>query len=133
MGDVVVLEGAMGAGKSTFARALLRALDFELTAEGSPSFALVHEYQRSDHKKALHIDLYRIETESELDDSGIAEQIWSPKVWVLVEWLSKFPDLENRVFERPKKDSRCWKVEIFFPENGSQSQNTRNIRVLRFV
>src|SRR5581483_10858229 len=59
-GDRVLLEGPMGAGKSTFARALIRALGVDQGAEGSPTFAIAHEYRSKKKGRdcaIVHLDL----------------------------------------------------------------------------
>src|SRR4051812_18539939 len=61
-GHRVVLDGEMGAGKSTFARALLEALGIGARAEGSPTFAIMHEYE-SRLGTVAHLDLYRMKSE----------------------------------------------------------------------
>ncbi|MBL7715759.1 MAG: tRNA (adenosine(37)-N6)-threonylcarbamoyltransferase complex ATPase subunit type 1 TsaE [Bdellovibrionales bacterium] len=129
--DRVILDGEMGAGKSTFARALLQALGFELTAEGSPSFAIAHEYQRKDQAQAIHMDLYRLESEEDLFAAGTEEMIWKSNAWVLTEWLSKFPTTQKRLFGSKNLGFRVWWVKIIFSESRSESPETRNIRIER--
>lgn len=122
----------MGAGKSTFARALLRALGFSLTAEGSPSFAIVHEYERKDQARAVHMDLYRLESEEELHAAGMEEVLWKSEGWVISEWLSKFSELESRLLKPQRLGWRVWLVKIIFSESRSGSTDTRNVKIERF-
>src|SRR5690348_5184115 len=68
--DRVLLEGEMGAGKTTFARALLEGLGVIQPAEGSPSFAIAHEYD-SPRGPVVHVDFYRLKDESEIEDAAI--------------------------------------------------------------
>lgn len=81
----------MGAGKTTFARSLLLALEVEQPPEGSPSFALAHEY--SVHRLPgcrgiVHVDLYRLRSGREIEEAGLAEYFWDPTRIVICEWLS---------------------------------------------
>lgn len=86
----------MGAGKSTFARFLIEALGADRPSEGSPTFALAHEY-RSPRGEIIHLDLYRLRAESEIDDAGIPDYFWSRPALVICEWLSLWPEFESRV------------------------------------
>jgi tRNA threonylcarbamoyladenosine biosynthesis protein TsaE len=79
---VVHLQGDLGAGKSTLARALLRALGVT-GAIRSPTYTLVERYPLADGGEALHLDLYRIGGAGELEFLGIDPGEGS--LW-LVEW-----------------------------------------------
>lgn len=79
---VVHLHGDLGAGKSTLARALLRALGVTGTIR-SPTYTLVERYPLADGREAWHMDLYRIGDPGELDFLGLDEDLAS--LW-LVEW-----------------------------------------------
>jgi len=79
---LLALEGDLGAGKSTTARALLRALGVT-GAIRSPTYTLVERYPLDDGSEAWHLDLYRIGGAGELDFLGLDEG--SASLW-LVEW-----------------------------------------------
>lgn len=79
---VVLLHGDLGAGKSTLARAWLRALGVE-GAIRSPTYTLVEHYPLSSGGKGLHLDLYRIGDARELDFLGLDDA--GATLW-LVEW-----------------------------------------------
>jgi tRNA threonylcarbamoyladenosine biosynthesis protein TsaE len=86
-GDVVLLHGDLGAGKTTLAKGIAAALGTDALVS-SPSFALVNEYPLgpdSPIKLLYHLDLYRID-EGELDTIGLAELLNSPTAVSLVEW-----------------------------------------------
>jgi tRNA threonylcarbamoyl adenosine modification protein YjeE len=116
---LVLLEGPMGAGKSTLARLLLKALGVERLAEGSPSFALAHEYRgklpvTGQALSLLHLDLYRLRSEAELEESGIESQLWELRPLTFVEWSSLFPGFFNRVLEASGGSRKIWKLELAF-------------------
>jgi tRNA threonylcarbamoyl adenosine modification protein YjeE len=92
-GVLLLLEGEMGAGKSSFARAVIRQLSRESRSQGSPTFPLVQEYRADSGFPIFHIDLYRLKSEEEIFHSGISEQLDSDDALVLVEWASLFPGL----------------------------------------
>jgi tRNA threonylcarbamoyladenosine biosynthesis protein TsaE len=82
-GGVVYLEGDLGAGKTTFARALLTALGVGERVK-SPTYSLIESY-RAGALDAHHLDLYRIADAGELEWLGLAD-LWTPRALVLVEW-----------------------------------------------
>lgn len=83
-GDAILLEGPLGAGKSAFARAFLRALvhDPELEVP-SPSFTLVQSYDLPGGAEAHHFDLYRLDGPADVAELGWEE---ARRGIVLVEW-----------------------------------------------
>lgn len=87
-GDIVVLAGEMGAGKTAFAQGFGRALGV-IEPITSPTFTLVHSYPtqgRSGRQLTVHhADLYRLTTLHEVDDLGLAELVDGDGV-LLVEW-----------------------------------------------
>lgn len=90
-GDLVVLEGELGAGKTFFTRALCRALDVPQTIPiTSPTFTLVHELDGRSPGRSLalsirHADLYRLRDADELAPLGLREQRREGAILV-VEW-----------------------------------------------
>jgi tRNA threonylcarbamoyladenosine biosynthesis protein TsaE len=79
----IALEGPLGAGKTAFARALLRALGVKGRIK-SPTFALLEPYEVGGLKVA-HVDLYRMEDPLEFDDAGLRDAIADAGL-ALVEW-----------------------------------------------
>jgi tRNA threonylcarbamoyl adenosine modification protein YjeE len=92
-GTLLLLEGELGAGKSFFARTLIRQLSKTSQSQGSPTFPLVQEYRADAGFPIYHMDLYRLRSEEEVFHSGISEQIDSRDALVLVEWGSLFPGI----------------------------------------
>jgi len=80
-GDVIALSGPLGVGKTVLARGFLAALDHQGEVP-SPSFAIVQPYEAID-PQVWHVDLYRIEDPSELDELGLDA---SADGVLLIEW-----------------------------------------------
>lgn len=86
---VVALEGELGAGKTTLARAIGRG--FGVTEDvTSPTFALVHQYEAPD-APVYHLDLYRLAGPRDLTNLGW-DDILSDRALVLVEWPDRAAD-----------------------------------------
>ena len=81
VGDVIALSGPLGAGKTTFARALVTRLDGEGEVP-SPTFALMQRYE-TPRLTLTHCDFYRLEP-SELDELGLDDALTEGAV--LIEW-----------------------------------------------
>ena len=89
---LVLLRGDLGAGKTTLVKGIAAA--FEAASEEdvtSPTFTIVHEY-RGPRANLYHIDLYRIDTQRELETLGL-DDLRSDKSILLIEWGEKFPRL----------------------------------------
>lgn len=86
-GDLVWLEGELGAGKTFFARGLLRELGVPPAVPvTSPTFALVHEHEG--RAPIRHLDLYRLGDPDELIELGVDEALES--AIVVIEWGRRF-------------------------------------------
>ncbi|MDJ0365404.1 tRNA (adenosine(37)-N6)-threonylcarbamoyltransferase complex ATPase subunit type 1 TsaE [Hymenobacter sp. H14-R3] len=88
---VVAFEGEMGAGKTTFIRALCAELGVEDDVS-SPTFALVNEYRDGRGQPIYHFDFYRIDSEDEAARMGVAEYFDSGYL-CLVEWPGRVAGL----------------------------------------
>lgn len=87
-GEIILLEGELGAGKTTFTKGLAKALGItkEIT---SPTFIMMREYEG--RLKLFHYDLYRINEEDEMEELGLKEPLYENGVCV-IEW-NKFRTL----------------------------------------
>jgi len=88
-GEVVVLSGELGAGKTFFVKKALTS--FGITWVNSPSFAIVNEYKNS--FKFYHIDFYRLKSIKELFDIGFNDYLNDTEAIVFIEWGNLFPEV----------------------------------------
>lgn len=87
---VVLFKGEMGAGKTTFIKALCLALGVK-SPTSSPTFSLVNEYEATEGL-IYHFDMYRLKNETEALDFGIEDYLYSGN-WCFIEWPEKIPNL----------------------------------------
>ena len=87
-GDVLLLEGELGAGKSELARGIARGLGVQETVT-SPSFTILNVYE-SGKIPLYHFDWYRLESEEELYELGMDEYLGGDGI-ALVEWPQRCP------------------------------------------
>ncbi|HWC18069.1 MAG TPA: tRNA (adenosine(37)-N6)-threonylcarbamoyltransferase complex ATPase subunit type 1 TsaE [Terriglobales bacterium] len=95
-GQMIVLRGNLGAGKTTLVKGIAEGFHAALQEEvTSPTFNLVHEY-RGPALTLFHIDLYRIDTERELMTLAIDDLRSQPGSILLVEWGEKFQQIADQ-------------------------------------
>jgi len=87
---IFLFYGDMGAGKTTFIKALCEQLGVK-EAVTSPTFSIVNEYEGST-AKVYHFDFYRLKNQDEALDMGYEEYFYSGN-YCLIEWPEKIPDL----------------------------------------
>ncbi len=92
-GDVIVLVGDIGAGKTTFVSLFCKAVGIKEQVI-SPTFAIVAEYQGTDFR-VIHIDTYRLEHVNEIFDLGI-ENLFSDDAITMIEWGERIEELLDR-------------------------------------
>lgn len=88
---VILFNGVMGVGKTTFIKALCKALGVQ-DATSSPTFSLVNEYHTITGDVIYHFDVYRLKNENEAYDMGMDEYLYSG-AWNFIEWAEKIPSL----------------------------------------
>jgi tRNA threonylcarbamoyladenosine biosynthesis protein TsaE len=111
---IVVLRGDLGAGKTTLVKGIAEgfkaAREEEVT---SPTFTLIHEY-RGPSVNVYHIDLYRIDTQRELETLGL-DDLMSDNSVLLIEWGEKFERFQRErdveiAIERISESKRIMKI-----------------------
>lgn len=112
--NVFGLFGNLGSGKTTFTKEIAKQLGIksEIT---SPTFTILQSYNVdfNNFKKFIHIDLYRIEQEKELEVLGLKEIFEDRTNLVFVEWAEKFPNFNfGRInFNYNNEDSRIIEIQ----------------------
>jgi tRNA threonylcarbamoyladenosine biosynthesis protein TsaE len=90
-GDLVLLIGDLGAGKTTLSKGIVQALTGVHPDEvASPTFTLIHEFKG--RVPVYHLDLYRLETEADVLGIGL-DDLFDGKHVLLIEWGERFPAL----------------------------------------
>ena len=84
--DVVLLEGSLGTGKTTFVKGVLKGLGYKNRVL-SPSFTLLRQYKLR-NLTIYHLDLYRLELK-DLSDLGLDDFLYSGQTVTLIEWGGK--------------------------------------------
>jgi tRNA threonylcarbamoyl adenosine modification protein YjeE len=114
LGDAVALWGDLGAGKTTLAREILRALGVTEDVP-SPTFTLVQAYE-TPHLTVAHYDLYRLKSARELHELGFREALEDGAV--LVEWPERAPDYlpDGTLHLRLSVDGEGRRVKITGPD-----------------
>jgi tRNA threonylcarbamoyladenosine biosynthesis protein TsaE len=88
-GDVILLTGELGSGKTTFVKGLVDGMGITIPVK-SPTFNIINIYKGN--LILYHIDLYRLESKSELDDIGLYSYLYSGNSICVIEWGER---LEN--------------------------------------
>jgi tRNA threonylcarbamoyladenosine biosynthesis protein TsaE len=95
-GDVVLLYGDLGAGKTAFVRGMARGIGANPDEVSSPTFTIVQEYAGRD-VTLYHVDLYRLEP-AEVEDLGLDELVSADGI-VAIEWAARWPSRPDDVYE----------------------------------
>jgi tRNA threonylcarbamoyladenosine biosynthesis protein TsaE len=121
-GDVMLLEGDLAAGKTTFVRGLLRGLGGDSETVSSPSFVLLQTYDCSARgiDNLHHVDLYRLgENVADLREVGLEDVLSDEVAVVAVEWP------KNTLATWIPADARVWRIAITTEED-----DTRRIEII---
>ncbi|WP_300752119.1 tRNA (adenosine(37)-N6)-threonylcarbamoyltransferase complex ATPase subunit type 1 TsaE [uncultured Brachyspira sp.] len=117
-GDIVIMEGNLGFGKTTFVRILSRLLESD-NIVSSPSFTLINEYDiilNGKESILRHVDLYRLDSKEELDDIGFKDKIKENGI-TIIEWGNKFIDYFEAPYylfeiEMKEENSRLYRISL---------------------
>ena len=94
-GEILALEGDLGAGKTTMTQYLAKALGVKVNVT-SPTFVLMKIYEignkKSEIRNLVHVDCYRLDDPQELFYLGLEEYLNNPKAVVVIEWADKISD-----------------------------------------
>jgi tRNA threonylcarbamoyladenosine biosynthesis protein TsaE len=104
---VVLLNGGMGAGKTTLVKAMLTSLGADDNGS-SPTFSLINQYSSVNHGTIFHLDLYRLNSMEEALDIGIEDVLYDGN-WCFIEWP------ENIISLLPENYGQ---IDIQVDENG---------------
>ena len=92
-GEVILLNGDLGAGKTTFTKFLAKSLGIESNVT-SPTFTIVKEYVGS-KLNLYHIDMYRLEADSDVEYLGTDEMLKDKNAITVIEW-NKLTNIKNK-------------------------------------
>jgi len=127
-GLVLALTGPLGAGKTAFARGLAEGLGIPAASVSSPTFVIMHEYVGPAGQRLAHVDLYRVESQGELEAAGFLDLL-EPHAVVVVEWADRLPEalpadrLELRI-ERPEGRAGSARRVLHAKASGEASEAT---------
>jgi tRNA threonylcarbamoyladenosine biosynthesis protein TsaE len=91
---IVCLTGELGSGKTTFVQGFARGLEVTSPRLLSPTFIIVRRYEIAKSEQYFaHVDLYRLENESQLHSVGIQDMLTDPQCYMAIEWPERLGSL----------------------------------------
>lgn len=118
-GEVVLLFGGLGAGKTLLTKGILDALDFDVDEVTSPSFTLVNLYKTSTCD-VFHIDLWRLDGPGDAADGvGLDEILENERAVTIIEWADRLGDhsISNKT------------IKIFIDGDGDEPRKIRIVQI----
>lgn len=116
-GDVVLLTGGLGAGKTLLTKGILSSLDYDVDEVTSPSFTLVNLY-KTEQFNVYHIDLWRSEGGDAAFSVGLDEVLEDDSGIVIIEWAERLGSLHL--------DRRVYRIDL-----DGDGDEPRRITILR--
>ena len=129
-GDVLCLYGDLGSGKTTFVQGIAKGLEIE-EIPNSPTFIIQREYPvtKNGISTLYHLDLYRMENESDIQSTGISSTLKEKDAVVIIEWPEKalklLPEKRIDVHFSHQDDSRA----ITLPEQFNNLLASRQVKL----
>jgi tRNA threonylcarbamoyladenosine biosynthesis protein TsaE len=123
-GDIILLQGDLGTGKTEFVRGLAQGLGLRPDQVSSPTFALIHEYPGS--PTLIHVDLYRL-TQVDPEMLMTLEDYWQQPVITVIEWAERLqaerpPDCLEITFRWLNPQTRALEVQGYGPRGEHLAQ-----------
>lgn len=120
-GDIICLQGELGAGKTTFVQGVAQGWG-SLDAVSSPTFIIVNVYRRADQSELYHLDTYRLENSAEAAMLDLDEMIAAGPL--LIEWAERIKEILPKerlwiTFEHLDEEQR----QLRFKAKGKRYQN----------
>ncbi len=111
--QLVLLDGPLGAGKTQFVKECVQLLGGEMP--DSPTFSVINFYKTPKHS-IYHIDLYRMESDEDIESTGFWDLFREEKALIFIEWANKVPQSDW-----PKTWNHCH-IEITPTETDTQKR-----------
>lgn len=121
-GLVLALSGPLGAGKTAFVKGLAAGLGIDPAVVSSPTFVIANQYAGAGDQRLAHVDLYRVQSEAELESAGFLDLL-EPGTVVAVEWAERLPG----ALPAERVELRIERPGSVAASAGSDSQSTRRV------